>query len=176
MPIITTLINQKTHIIYGVIIVLIASLAYHFFKKDPEKIITTVTKTDVKIQTVEKIVTKDRIVYRDRHIVTVTTKANGDIITRTEDNKEHSITKTKDKARTTIKEKQTETKQVVETFMKNYSIEVMFPILNNSFAPNTNPLDTQVSFGTRIFSTPLWLVAGSTFHFNQFFIGVRYEF
>lgn len=169
---VTTLLNQKTHIIYGVIIILIASVAYHFFKKDPEKIVTTLTKIVTQVKTVEQIVTKDKIVYVDRTITTH--KKDGDIIVEVDH--EHDAIVTHSDTKSTQKVIESVTKQTVTTFMKNYSLEVMFPIYNNSFALNTNPLDTQLSVGTRIFSSPLWLVVGTNFHFNQLLIGARTEF
>jgi len=153
MTIQTTLLEQKTHIIYGVIIVLIGSVAYHFFKKDPE----IITKTLTKIQTV----TQDKVVYVDR--VIITKKKNGDVIREVDH--QHSDTKTKDVATTTQKE--------VQSFMKNYSIEFMFP----PQIPTLSGLyQSQVSVGMRIFSTPLWVVAGINGQFNAPMVGIRWEF
>lgn len=172
MSIITTIVNQKSHIIYGVIILIVASVAYHFFKKDPEKIVTTLTKTVTQVQTVDKIVNKDRIVYVDKTITT--RKKNGDVIVEVD----HANSDTK--TDTTVQSKtETQTmvsKTTVQTFMKNYSIEAMFPLdpLNPAALPN--PLDTQISLGVRIFSLPAFAVIGTDGHFNKVLIGLRVEF
>lgn len=172
MTLATTILSQKTHIIYGIIIVLIASVAYHFFKKDPEIITKTLTKVQTKIQTVTKVVTKDKIVYVDRTITTH--KVNGDTIVEVDH--EHSDTATKADIDTKTKTQTTVISKTTESFMKNYSIEAMFPIYNDSFSFNTNPLDTQISFGVRVFSLPVFAVVGTNFHFNQALVGLRMEF
>ena len=146
-------------------------MAYHFFKKDPAKIITTLTKVETKIQQVEKVVTKDRIVYVDR--VIVTKKANGDVITETDHINDkttlHADTNSSTKTQSTV------TKQTVETFMKNYSLEAMFPMpIATIGLPNI--MDTQLSFGMRIFSFPLFAVIGTTPRLNTLLVGVRVEF
>ncbi len=171
MPILTTVINQKTHIIYGIVIVLIASVAYHFFKKDPEKIVTTLTKVETKIQQVEKIVTKDRIVYKDRTITTH--KKNGDVIVEVDH--EHSDTKVASNTQSKTQSQTVVQKTVVESFMKNYSIEAMFPISIKDIG-YPNPMDTQVSVGMRVFSLPVFAVVGTTPKLNSVLVGLRLEF
>lgn len=162
---------QKVHIIYGVIILVIGSLAYHFFKKDPEKIVTTLTKTETKIQTVDRLVNKDRIVYVDRTITTH--KSNGDVVVEVD--KEHDDTKTSSDTKTKSQDTILVSKTTMESFMKNYSVETLFPM--NPFNPSfPNPLDTQLTVGMRIFSTPLWMVAGTTGRLNTALIGLRLEF
>lgn len=169
--ILQTLNSQRTHIIYGAIILMIGSLAYHFFKKDPEKIVTTLTKTETKIQTVDRIVNKDRIVYIDRTITTH--KANGDVVVEVD--KEHADTKTNSDTKIKIQDTTLVSKTSVESFMKNYSVETLFPV--NPINPRLpNPLDIQGSFGMRLFSTPLWGMVGTTGHFNTALLGLRYEY
>lgn len=175
MSILTTLLNQKTHIIYAVIIVIIASVGYHFFKKDPVKIVTTVTKVETKVQTVQKIVNKDRIVYVNRTIKTIDKKANGEIVTTIETDKGHSDTKTNSNTSSRTQTDTTITAKTVETFMKNYTVDALFPI--NPFNPALpNPLDTQVLLGVRIFDLPAYMVVGTTVRLNTALIGIRLEF
>ena len=160
MTILTTIYNQKTHIIWGLVVVAIASVAYHFFKKDP----VTLTKTQV--QTVEKVVSKDRIVYVDR--TTTTHKKNGDVIVTVEH--VNDSTKLDSKTNSQLSQK------IVESFMKNYSISVMFPVLNNSLNVNSNPVDTRFMLGVRVFSSPIFLEAGSNVRLNELTLGLRLEF
>lgn len=163
---------QYHHIIYCLIIIGIASFAYHLFTRPPAEIIKTLTKVVTQIQTVEKVVTKDKIVYVDRTIVTK--KADGDVVTETDH--EHDITEVhKDvasQATTQAKTTSTET----EKFLSRYSLEAFlpFPSLSNFGSPN--PLDTQVVVGVRVFDTPIFLEAGSNARLNQAIVGLRIEF
>ena len=169
------ILANKTHIIYGVLIILIGSIAYHFFKKDPEKITTTPTKVVTQLQTVEKVVTKDKVVYVDRVIVTTDHKKNGDVIVTKEVDHQHSDTQLAAKTDSQTHTQSTEQKQVVESFMKNYSVEGLFPV--NPFNPLLpNPLDTQVNFGMRVFDLPVFAVVGTNGHLNQLMVGLRVEF
>jgi hypothetical protein len=172
MSLVDTLQTNKTHIIYGIGLILLGSVAYHFFKKDPVKVVTVETK----VVTQEKIVNK--IVYVDRKIAvdkTITThKANGDTVI--EVNKSHIDIVSKSDTKSTEKIAETNTKSTEVTFMKNYTIDVLFPI--NPLQPTAvpNPLDTQLLIGMRIFSFPVFVVSGTDFHFNKVLIGARLEF
>jgi len=166
MTILTTIANQKLHIIYGIIIILVGSLAYHFFKKDPAIITKTLTKVITKVQTVEKVVTKDKVVYVTRTITTH--KKDGDVVVEVDHEKDtsqvHADTKSKDITKSTV------TQKTVETFLKNYSIEAFFP--TNSFTPTGGTY----MMGMRVFTLPVFVEVGTTGHFNQALVGLRLEF
>ncbi len=163
MTILEKINNQKTHIIYGVALLLVSSVAYHFFKKEPGVITKTLTKVETKIQTV----TKDRIVYVDRTIVTK--EKNGTVITEVDH--EHSDTTTHKDTKTVT----AVTEKTVETFLKNYSIEALYPISYNSGLGVFDYSKVQLTVGTRIFSSPLWIVGGTTGQLNTVLVGLRYE-
>lgn len=164
-------LTTKAHIVYGIIIVFIASIAYHFFKKEPEKIIQTVDRVVTQVKTVEKVVTKDRIVYVDKKIVTH--KKNGDIIVETD--KEHSSTDTKANIVSNTDTKTKEKDTTITSYQKNYSIEVLEKMNPTNLLYTPNPLDSQINFGVRLFSSPVSLVIGTTGRINSLYLGLRYE-
>lgn len=172
MTITSFLSTQKTHIIYGGIILVVASIAYHFFKKDPEVITKVLTKVVTQVQTVEKVVTKDKIVYVTRTITTH--KKDGDVIVEVDHEKDD--TEVHKNVASTTKTQSTVTEKTVESFMKSYSIEAMFPVnpLNSTSLPD--PLATQVQFGVRLFGTPVWAEIGTNGHLNTVLVGLRVEF
>ena len=169
----TILREQKTHIIYGVVIVLLASVAYHFLVRKPTEIIKTKVETRIETKVINRDVLKTRIVYIDK--VIQTKKTNGDVVTETDHTlSEYNVT---DKSKSTDTIKDTISQKEVIKFMNNYSVDVMYPItVQNIYSSAFNPLNLQVMGGMRIFDFPLFVTAGSDGHFNKILVGLRLEF
>lgn len=171
MTITDTLVKQKTHIIYGVVILVLCSVGYHFFSKTPSEIIKTKVETKIETKIVNKDVVRTKTVFVDK--VKETKKANGDVIVETSHIR--SSDDTKDKS--TIKDdlKSTVTTTEVIKFMKRYSIDVMYPMSISNIAA-FKPLDIQVMVGVRIFSLPVFATIGTDGHFDKIIVGARMEF
>ena len=163
---------QKTHIIYIIIILGVASVAYHFFNKPPEKVTQVVTKTVTKTQVITKVVTKDRLVYVDKTITTK--KANGDVITETDH--EHSDTKTDTDLKQTKALTSNSTSTTITSYQKPYSLGVLVPFNPLSPASVPNLLDSQVDFGVRILDSDWFAVVSTDPKFNKIMVGLRVEF
>jgi hypothetical protein len=160
----STLVEQKTHILYGVIIVVIASVAYHLISAKPKEII----KTQIETKVVNNDVVKTQTVFVDR--VITTKKTNGDIITEVDHS--HITDEFIDKTSS----KDTISKTEVIKFLSSYSIDVMYPLtLKDITNPILNPLDTQLLLGVRVFDFPVFVTAGTNLHLNQVIVGLRIE-
>jgi len=164
----TIIKNNYHHIIYGIIIIALAGGVYHFFKKEPEKIIQTVTKVVTQVKTVDK----DRIVYVDRTITT--TKPDGEKIVEVDH--EHSNTDTKADIKSITDTHSVSQSTTVTSFQKNYSIETLFQIdpLNPTKMPD--PRNNLFEFGYRLFGSDLWGVVGTTGRLDKLYLGLRYDF
>lgn len=158
------IVNQKTHIIYGILLVVLGSIAFHLFSSKPKEII----KTEIKTKIVYRDVIKEKKVYVDK--TTTIKKKNGDVVTIVDNSTSENIVYDKTKSEDTV------SKSEVQRFMSSYTIDLMYPIINQSLSINKNPLDLQIIGGIRIFSLPVFLTAGSNLQFNQVLIGTRVEF
>lgn len=169
MSIVSILTNNKTHIIYGVLILVLVSICYNFFRQKPKEIIKTLTETKIEKQIVNRDVVKTQTVYVDR--VIETKKANGDVITETQHVRKDSDTK--DKTKIKDSQEMVISKTEVIKFLSSYTIDVMYPV---TFDPVFNPLDLQIMGGVRVFSLPVFITFGTNGHLNQFLVGARIEF
>jgi len=158
------IVNQKTHIIYVIVLLVVAGVGYNLLSRKPKEII----KTETKIVEVAKDVVKVEKVFVDKIIVTK--KRNGDVITETDKSRIEEQTVDKSHSVATV------TKTEVVKFMSRYSIDVMYPLgIENILNPSLDPRNIQVMAGVRVFSLPVFVTAGTDGHFNKIILGVRVE-
>jgi len=156
--------NNKTHIIYGVVIALILGAGYTLLSRKPKEVI----KTEI----ITKEVAKNVIVYKDRIInrTIVTKKKDGTEITVTENITDKGTIIDKSKEQTTV------TKQEVDKFLSKYTIQALYPIsFSDITKPGFNVLDTQIIGGVRVFDLPVLVNIGTNVRFSQVFIGLTIE-
>jgi len=163
-PVYTWISNQKTHIIYIILIVICLGVGYNLLSRKPKEIIKTLVETKVVIKEVEK----EKKIFVDR--VTTIKKINGDVITIKDNSRKEERILAKTSEAVTI------SKTEVIKFLSSYSVDVMFPINPLQITSAPNLLDTQVSVGIRLFDLPLFTVVGVDLHFNKVLIGARLEF
>lgn len=164
--------TTKLHLIYCCIVAILALLIVHFFNKPPAVITKTLTKVETQIKTVEKVVTRDRIVYRDRRIVT--RKKDGDVITEIihEHSTMNTVAATDSVTQTQSKVQSTTT----ETSLSRYSLGISFkPIHNKSLETKPTLDNSSIELGIRVLSLPIFATAGIEDSGKSFSIGVRYE-
>jgi CRISPR/Cas system endoribonuclease Cas6 (RAMP superfamily) len=165
--------TTKLHIVYGAIIVALTLGVVHYFNKPPEQLIKTLTKVVTQVQTVEKVVTKDRIVYVDRKIVTK--KKNGDVITETEH--EHSATATQAATDTQTQTKSVTQEEMMTQFYKKYSIDYSYkPIYNGSLDLHPNLQNSVLGFGYRVGDSPISVITSISDGGKSISTGVRVDF
>lgn len=165
--------TTKLHLVYGVIIIGLILGIVHYFNKPPEQLIKTLTKVVTQVQTVEKIVTKDRIVYVDRKIVTK--KKNGDIITETDH--EHAATVTQAATDTQTQTKSQTTEEMQTAFMKKYSIDYSYkPLYNGTWDPHPNLQNSVFGFGYRLGDSSISAITSISDGGKSISTGIRYDF
>lgn len=167
-----TISTIKKDLIYGVIILILGGLVYYEYRKPPAIVTQTLTKVVNQVQTVEKVVTKDRIVYVDRKIVTH--KKDGDVVVETDH--EHSATDTSVAQDTQTHTTTTLHEQTVTGTLAHYSVEYMFsPIKDATLDPHPNLGNSVVGAGVRILDTPIWAVGQIQDSGKTYSVGLRYE-
>lgn len=159
--------EQKTHIIYGVIMIGLAAVGYNLLSSKPKEVVKTVVETKI----VNRDVVKTQVKYVDR--VIVKTEKDGTTTTTTE----HVVTdgSISDKS----KSQQKFVSQTTIKYLSRYSLEIQYPI-TVSFTglnlPSFDPKNLRVIGGIRVFETPIFLTLGTDIGLNSALIGVRYEF
>lgn len=157
--------NNKSHIVYILLLIGVLGVGYNLFSRKPKEII----KTEFKEKIVYRDVIKEKKIYVDRTITI--TKANGDVIVKTDKSK--SRTKVADKKETST----TVSKVEVQKFLSRYTVDVMFPFNTGSLMnPSLDPRNIMVMGGMRIGDLPLFLTIGTDGHFDKIIVGVRIEF
>jgi len=188
MTILSWLNTNKAHIIYGVIIVGLASIGYHFFKKEPVTVTKTQVVTKVVTQVVTKVVTQvvvKKVLVHDNIIKNrriVTRKPDGTVTTEIDSSVNKSViadtNKTVDKTKNITTSQtidQTSTK-VVTSYAPNYLLSVFEPIPTHDILhPNFDAKNTQIILGTRVLDTPLFFDVGTNFGANSVLLGFTLE-
>ncbi len=165
MTILNILYNQKTHIIYGLIILGIIAGAYSLFVTHPK----TITKTEV----VTKVVNKTQVVHD--HITTTKyitlKKKDGSVLTEKIVSKDTSLINSSSTSNFS------ETKTETRTNQSKYSLSIIQPFEYNQLLTGTpNPANMEIIGGVRLFNSPILLQIGTTPLFNKVFTGVTVEF
>jgi exopolysaccharide biosynthesis protein len=107
------IVKQKTHIIYGIILLIILGVGYNLLSSKPKEIIKTLTVT----KEVVKNVVQTRTQFIDRKIE-VKSKDGTDTITT-----EHIVNDSNTVSKTKLDE--TISKKEVEKFLSKYSLTVL---------------------------------------------------
>lgn len=155
--------DQKTHIMYGIIILALAGFTYNLFIRKPAEIIKTITETKV----VNKNVVKTQVKYVDR-VITKTEK-DGTITTTTE----HTVTDNTFTDKT--KSADMFVSKTTTIYLSRYSLEVQYPIKVTTIGV-FNPKEVIFTGGYRLFNFPIFVTLGTNIGFDSLLIGVRYEF
>lgn len=167
MSIISFIKDQKTHVIYGLLIVGLVAVGYNLLSSKPREITKTITQTKV----VNRDVVRTQKQYVDR--VIVKTEKNGETTTTTE----HVVTdgSSIDKS----KSQSLFTKSTQISYLSRYSLDIQYPI-PLAMVPNIrsvvfNPTSLIVTGGYRLFNSPIFVTLGANIGFDTLLIGVRYE-
>ncbi len=155
---------QKTHIIYGTILLTVVLAGYRLFHREPVETIKTVTQ----VQYVNRDVVRVQKQFIDR--VIVKKEKNGTTITTTEH--VHNDNSTVDKTKTLDKLTTTE----INSYLAKYSFSSYYSVpMSISGVPTFDPKNLTLIGGYRVLDTPLFLNLGTTGAFNQILIGVTLE-
>jgi LPS O-antigen subunit length determinant protein (WzzB/FepE family) len=164
MSLVTTLYNQKTHIIYIAILLGVIGVAYNLLSNKPKEIIKTQVVT--KVETKEVKVATNTVTHR----VTQTKKLDGEIVTETEDIVDKGVTTSKDKENLSI------TKTEVQKFLSKYTLSAFYPLTTKDILnPVFNPANLQIVGGMRVFSLPILLNVGASVKLDTVLVGVTVE-
>ena len=166
------IIANKTHIIYGLVILGLGIVAYRLFVRQPQTIIQTKTATQV--------VTEQKVVHDIVHDVKFITKKietkkpDGTIITETDTIKDSKDTSSNSQTNVTSNTQIAE--HVKLSFAPNYTLGVYYqqPI-KTILQPAFDPANLQIVGGIRVFSLPVFLNVGTTFKLNSVIVGLTIE-
>ncbi len=173
MTILTFLSAQKTHIIYGLVIVGLLGVSYRLFVRKPETIVQTKVETKVVTIVQTKLVkVHDNIVT---HKKIVTTKKDGTKIVETDSSVNKSVSDTSQKV--SKSDTLSLTQQTVTSYAPNYTLSVLYPIpLTGVFSPTSyTAQNTEVILGKRLWGSPIFVNVGTNFGLNTVLAGVTLE-
>jgi hypothetical protein len=158
---------QKTHVIYGVLIVGLVAIGSFFLSRKPTEVVKTVTKTN----TVDRNIVQTKVQYVDR--VIVKKDANGSITTTTEHIGTDDTTTDKSRLKSTFASTEK------TSYLTRYSLGIKYPVTLTYTGINLTPTqikEIQIEGGIRLFSLPIFATITTNIGLNQYFLGVRYEF
>lgn len=172
MTILSFLQAQKTHIIYGAVILVLTGVAYRLFVRQPATITQTKVVTQVVIKTViQRVLVHDNVVTNR---VTETKKPDGTDTKVTETVVDRSVSQSSKYNKNT--QQSSVSTQTVTSFLAKYTLTVMYPItLGNILNPTFSASNTEIILGYRLGDTPILLNCGTTFGLNTLFLGITLE-
>ena len=164
-----TILQNKTHIIY-IVLIEVLGVIFMFLSPTPkEKIVTQVVTKEV-VKYVDKIVIQKGDIVTDRTITTEAKDGSKTVIV------EHIADKTIVDAHTVAK---TESKEVSEKteitkYQSRFTLTALLPVTpSNLLSPN--PLDLKLVGGMRIFSLPILVNIGTNLKLNEYVVGLTLE-
>lgn len=164
--------SQKTHIIYGIVILVLILIGYELFSRKP----TTITQTKTVIQTVVKTVVQKVLVHSN--VVTnrtiQTKKPDGTIVTETDKIVDKTTTKSDTRKNSIINTAISE--KTVTSFLSKYTLSVFYPIPTNQLIhPEFTAGNTELILGKRLGQSPVLLQIGTTLNLKSLLFGITLE-
>ncbi len=157
--------EQKTHIVYIVVILVILALGYTLLVPKPAEVIKTVSKAQIQNNNI--VTTRKQQIDR----TTVKKDKDGDITTVVEHIVDSDVSIDKSKSKSTFESKT----QII--YKPRYTLGSYYTIPIDTFKIPTifEPNNLTILGGVRLFNLPVFVNIGTNGNFNQAIIGFTLE-